>query len=158
MRVGILKQDNGTIPASAWAVESAAQIVDVIKIEPNSLAFEALVREKKAFEQELAAALTPHHEHVQSHECECLQGENGHDRLCESVDPDMDHLEEAVADVQRIAQTKIFGDHFNKPEVIDFVRSTLGSHFATVKNIERSYHADRHPHTPQAQEFRARNG
>lgn len=158
MRVGILKQDNGSIPASVWAAESAAQIVDVIRIEPNSLAFQALMNEKRTFQQELAVALTSHHEHVQSHECHCLDSENGLDRLCESVDPDMEHLDEAVREVQKIAQNKIFGEHFNKPEVIEFVRSTLGSHFATVKNIERSYHADRNPDTPQAKEFRARNG
>jgi hypothetical protein len=42
--------------------------------------------------------------------------------------------------------------------VVQFVRGTLGSHFATVKNIERSQHADNHAHTEQAQAFRQKNG
>lgn len=153
MKVGILTTNGGPHPAEKWAEQTAAQIVDVIQIEPNSLAFDALTNQKNAFETEIAAALTDTHETVQQHEKAAIN-EHGFARLSHDITPEETHINEAVGHVQAIADTKLFGPHFHKPEVVEFLRHTIGSHFATAKHIERSWHADRNIHAPEAQEFK----
>lgn len=153
MKVGILTTNGGPHPASKWAEQTAAQIADVIVIDPNSLAFEALTAQKQEFENELTVALEDHHELVQSHELGKIE-EHGDARLAHDIIPEQEHIDDAVAEVQAVADTKIFGSHFRKPEVVAFLEHTIGSHFATSKHIHRSWHADRNPHTPEAKAFR----
>ncbi|MGZ4849805.1 MAG: hypothetical protein ACXV2C_00265 [Candidatus Bathyarchaeia archaeon] len=154
MKVGILTTNGGPHPAWKWAEQSAAQIVDIIQIEPNSLAFDELNAQKTDFEKEISAALLDHHTKVQTHEKDAIV-EHGMDRLSHPIAPEEDHLLEAVDRVIAIAKTKLFGSHFSKPEVQTFVKDTLGSHFSTVRHIERSWHADRNPDAPEAQAFKA---
>lgn len=157
MRVGILTTNGGPHPASKWAEQSAAMIADVIQIEPTALGFTELTAQKVDFENEVSAALHNDHDFVQWNEREALET-HGMVRLSHSTDPDLEHLETAVDKVVAVAKTKVFGSHFEKPEVRAFVRSTLGSHFASVKHIERSWHADRNPDAPEAQAFKAQAG
>jgi hypothetical protein len=154
MRVGILTTNHGPHPAAKWAEQSAAMIADVIQIEPTALGFAELNAQKAEFENEVSAALHSDHEAVQTDERDAIAA-HGMARLSHSTDPDLEHLDAAVEKVVAVAKTKIFGSHFDKPEVKAFVRTTLGQHFATSKHIERSWHADRNPDSPEAQAFKA---
>lgn len=153
MKVGILATNNGPHPADKWAEQTAAQIADIIQVEPNSLAFNELTAAKNDFENEIRTALVVHHTTVQDHEKAQIV-EHGMSRLEHPIEPEMVHVDDAAADVTAIAKTKIFGSHFNKPEVQDYVRQTIGSHFASVRHVERSWHADRNADTPEAQAFK----
>lgn len=155
MKVGILVTDGGPHPADKWAEQSAAQIADIIHIEPDSIAFNELTAQKTEFEKEVAAALTDHHDAVQKHEIAAID-EHGMDRLGHPIAPEAEHLDAAVDAVKQVASTKIFGSHFAKPEVTAFVKETLGSHFASAKHVERSWHADCNADHPQAKAFRAK--
>lgn len=153
MRVGIMVTNHGSHSASKWASESAAQITDVIVIEPGSIVFDTMIAAKAKLAIDLEAALSSHHDTVQSHEKAAIE-RHGYDRLEHPIAPESDHLDEAVASVLSVSDTSMFAAHFRKPEVMQFVRSTLGSHFASVRQIERSTHADKAPHEPKVKAFR----
>ena len=156
-RVGIMITNGGTHAPAKWAAESAAQIVDVIVIEPDSIVRDTMVREKDVLAANIETALIPFHKFVQDDENEKLD-EVGETRLNESNQPDMEHLDQAVEAVQAVADKTIFGPHFRKPEVRPFIVQTLGSHFTTVRHSERSWYADKHPDSEQTKIFRARTG
>jgi hypothetical protein len=155
MRVGVMVTNNGTHSAQKWAAESAAQIVDVIKIEPESIVFQSMTAEKARLEGLIEAALVAHHDANQKNEVDAIE-EHKFDRLDHPTRPDESQLADAVASVQAVASQTMFGEHFHKPEVIKFVESTIGSHFATVKQIERSQFADKNLNHPKAKAFKAR--
>ena len=155
MKVGILTTDGGPHPADKWAEQTAAQISDIIHVEPNSLAFEELTKQKNDFEKTITSVLTSHHSIVQLHEKSAL-AEHGTARLNHPLVPEKQHVDDAANSVLAIAKTKIFGSHFSKPEVVSFVKDTIGSHFATSQQIERSWHADNNADTPEAQAFKAK--
>ena len=157
MRVGVMVTDNGSHPPEKWAAESAAQIVDVIQIEPNSIAFSEMSNEKTKLGELIKTALVKHHNTNQKLELFAIE-EQEFDRFDVTTDPDEDVLSEALADVQECAAQTLFASHFQKPEVVKFVRSTLGSHFATVKQIERSQFADKHLNHPKAKAFKGNQG
>jgi hypothetical protein len=153
MRVGIMVTNHGTHPPEKWATESAAQIVDVIQIDADSIVYDSMSSEKSKLEGLIEAALVDHHDVVRNHELECIDCDQ-HDRLDASTDPEAHHLADAVAAVQACSDQTMFKAHFRKPEVVKFVESTLGSHFATVKHIERSQFADDNIDHPKAQAFK----
>lgn len=155
MRVGIMATNGGAHPPQKWAAESAAQITDVIQIAPDSIVFDSMTAAKSKFQDDIEAALVAHHDTVQDHEQDAID-QHGHDRLGHALAPEQEHLDEAVKAVQAVADTTMFAAHFRKPEVQQFVRSTLGSHFASVRQIERSIHADENPNVAQAKAFRDR--
>jgi hypothetical protein len=157
MRVGILTHNGGPVPPEKWAKETAAQLVDIIEIEPNSLAYDALSTQKREFEDELNNLLVPYHTEVQTSENDALQ-KHGDDHLESSLTPDSEQLSKAVQAVRDAAHKKIFGSHFDKPEVVDFVRHTVGSHMATIRHIHRLYHIDHNPLTEQGKNYRQRWG
>ena len=141
MRVGIMITDGGPHSSEKWAKETAAQIVDCIVIEPDSLAFDALSDQKVAFEKELAVALEASHLEIEDRELTLL-ADDGMDRVAQPLEPNKEILDQACADVSKVAKGKLFERHFERPEVKKFVRSTISSHFATVKHIHRSWHVD----------------
>lgn len=141
MRVGVMTTNGGSHPVEKWAAESAAQIVDVIVIDPDSIVFETVAAAKSKFQELLKETLVEDHACVQAHEVAAIT-EHGHARLSYDLEPEEDHLTQAVDAVQSLADATMFGPHFRKPEVRTFVRSTLRSHFTTVKQIERSWYAD----------------
>lgn len=142
MRVGILVTNHGSHPPHKWAAETAAQIADVIVIDPTSIVFDSMSAAKSQFQEDLEKALVASHGTVQSHEADALQ-EHGADRYDHPIAPEDDHINEAVAAVSAVADKTMFASHFRKPDVQAFVRSTLHSHFATVRQIERSWHLDK---------------
>lgn len=148
--------NGGSHAPEKWAAESAAQITDVIVIEPTSIAFDAMTTAKASFEADVETALVGIHDTVQSHEVSALD-KHGTDRLVHDLAPEDDHINAAVAAVTAVADKTMFAAHFRKPEVQAFIRSTLGSHFATVKHIERSWVADKNPDDEKSKIFRARN-
>jgi hypothetical protein len=154
MKVGILTTDGGSHPPAKWAEQTAGQIADIISIDPNSVAFDELTAQKNAFEKEITETLTAHHDTVQKHEQTQLS-EVGMDRLTHPLLPEDQHLDDAVNSVDNVAQTKIFGSHFKKPEVQHYVKQVIGSHMASIQHIERSWHADKNPDHEHAKAFKA---
>lgn len=144
MRVGVMITNGGSHDSEKWAAESAAQITDVIVIDPTSIVFDAMTAAKAQFESDVEAALIVPHDTVRSHEVAAID-KQGSARLTKPLTPEDDHLNEAVAAVLAVAAKSVFAAHFSKPEVQAFVRSTLQSHFETVKHIERSWYADKNP-------------
>jgi hypothetical protein len=142
MRVGIMVTNHGSHSPEKWAAESAAQIVDIIQIEPTSVAYHSLTIEKTKVMNEIEQVLVKHHDAVQKRELNKLE-EHGTDRFDHEIAPNVELHEAAVADVLKATEMTMFAEHFRKPEVVKFVRSSLGSHFASVKHVERSWYADR---------------
>ena len=157
MRVGVMVTNNGSHPPEKWAAESASQIVDVIQIDPNSIAFNEMNNEKTKLGELIKTALAKHHSTNQKLEVYAIE-EKEFDQFDATTDPDEDVLGEAIVTVQECAAQTLFASHFQKPEVVKFVRSTLGSHFATVKQIERSQFADKHINHPKAKAFKEHQG
>lgn len=155
MKVGLLITNHGPHPPEKWAEQTAAQLVDIIQVEPDSLAYEVLTAQKVELEAELMQILTDDHSSVQTHERDAI-AEQGMARLEEPLHPDTPHLGDAVYKVIARAKTKIFGAHFNKPEVVKFVQDVIGSHFGSVRYVERSWHADRNADQPEAQAFKTK--
>lgn len=142
MRVGIMVTNGGSHPVEKWAAQSASQIADVIVIAPDSIVFDSMTAAKTKFQDDLETALVDHHDVVHSHENQALKND-GAAHLDSTLDPEAEHLDEAVAAVSAVAEQTMFAAHFRKPEVQAFVRSTLKSHFSSVKHIERSWYADK---------------
>ena len=141
MRVGIMVTNNGSHPPEKWASESAAQLVDIIQLEPSAMGYHALVAEKARLAGKFEKALVPHFKKIQDREKDKLE-EDGEARLKDDVVPNMDILDEAVESVLSTTADSMFSDHFEKAEVKKFVKSSIGSHMATVKDVERSWYTD----------------
>jgi hypothetical protein len=154
MRVGIMITNGGPHPADKWAEQTAERIVDIIQVEATSPVYDAALAAKAAFKDAIAAGLELHHDDAQTHERGQL--DLGGERLNHDLDPTA-HLDAAVQAVLDAAKGTMFELHFAKPQVRDFVRSTVGSHLATVMHIERSWHADKNPDCPHCQAWRARH-
>lgn len=163
MRVAILVTDNGPHPPATWANATAGQLVDIIQVAENSPVFEAAEAAKKALCAAIEKALVSHHAALQAHERGKI-AEHGGARLMHKLSGTLDHpedpaglLDATVATVQACAQGTMFAAHYRKPPVAAFIRKAVGRHFATAMHIERSWHADRNPDDPHAQEFRAQH-
>jgi hypothetical protein len=152
MRVGIMVTNHGSHPPEKWAAESAQQIADIIVIEPSSPAYDAMLQAKSKLTSDLEAALVKDFTDVQD-EAKATLAKDGDKALNTPIENDLDG---AVATVLAVTDASIFASHYRKPEVQAFIKSTLHSHFTSVKQIERSWHADKNPNTPEAKAFRAR--
>ena len=134
--VGFLITNGGAHPPKDWAEMTAQHIVDVIQIEPSSPVFDAANAAKENLKKSLAEHLHDHHADVQDSEKENLT-KNG---LSQEIKVDH-HLEDVVQTVLDCVKGTMFESHFHKSEVVTFVASTLLSHFHTVAQIERQWHA-----------------
>ena len=141
---GILITNGGVHPADKWAAHTAAQIADLIQVDEASESPEAGAarRAKPRFELDLADALESHHRGIQESERAALVS-GGAERLDAPLAVKTDDLDEAVSAVEEAAEGTPFEAHFTDPQVQDVVRQIVGTHFATVMSIERSWHADR---------------
>lgn len=147
MRVGVMVTNGGSHPPEKWAEESAKQIVDVIQIEPTYPNAEAALQAKNVLRDKIAAALVKHHTAVQDHTKDHLQ-KHGHDLAAPLNEIDLTPhvefaLDDAIKTVLETSKGTMFEQHFAQPHVVKFVQNTIGSHFATVAQIEHSWHRDR---------------
>ena len=155
MKVKVMITNGGTHPPEKWAEQTAEQLVDVIQIEPTYPNYEVALQDKNVLKGKLMEAMVKHHGNVQDRERDQLKASS--ERLTHDLAPHQSHLEETLADVNAVFQASQFSAHFAKPEVQQFVRSTIASHFASAMHIERSHHADRNPDDQHAKAFRAQH-
>ncbi len=164
MQVGVMITNGGPHPADKWAVTTAGQILMAV----FSQAAAETVGARK-LELALLDILLDHHENVQTHERGKLD-EHGLDRLAQPVDPHPHCpavVAAIVAEAKKIGKVQVpdpdkpgelktidLGDHFEKPEVQKVLAGLIGAHFATAMDIERSWHADRNAHHPEAKAYR----
>ncbi len=146
--IGVLVTDGGPHPPEKWAEVTASQIVDDIATHAPQTG----VGESQEFRDKLVAILTPHHGRVQESERGALVHVPG--RMQHDLDP-TPHLSDPLAEIVAAAQGHTFGAYFTRPETQEYLRRVIGTHFATAMQIERSWHADRNPNTPEARAFRA---
>jgi hypothetical protein len=140
--------DGGPHPPEMWAEATADQIIDISAQAPESK-----LQEAREFRTKLVTILTGHHDMVQQHERGKLV-ERGAAHLTTEIDPSQ-HVDDPVADVVAASRGYSFEAHFAKPEVQDYLRQTIGNHFATAIHIERSWHADADPEHEASVAFRA---
>jgi hypothetical protein len=140
--IRFMATDGGDHSADAWAVISADQICDLIRIDPASGSAEASAARVALarLRADLVAALTPHHAAQQRHEDAALVSEP--QWLLQPHDP-APRLERAFGAVLAATAGTPFAGHFADPRVRQVVRGILGSHLATIADARRSWHADR---------------
>lgn len=147
MQITVLKTDFGPHPASKWA---EVTVDHVVKVDPN--ASEAELQAGNKLRHDLIEVLEKHHGVVQEHE----RGKLGEDmlRLHENLDPLDEHVEDAMDEINRVAEKSDYAYHFKQPAVQAYVRQVLKEHFATSMDVERSWHADRNADHPVVKEYR----
>lgn len=132
----VMITDGGPHPAEKWAQVTAQTILDDIAANAPQTG----IGEAMAFRADLEALLTGHHADVQDSERAKLDGDDAH----RAGDPDpAPHLGPAVEAIVALARTHNLADYFNRPETQEYLRRTIGGHFATAMDIERSWHAVR---------------
>ncbi len=168
MQVGVLKTDGGPHTAEQWAAVTSGRIVGLFAVIPGSKNVVELQIAKDRLRVQIYEICLKFHEKVQHGERTVLaQGE--HERLRWMADPN-DHCDPEEC-VQRIlsavyevlekcdridlvsdAPELVWG--LNKPpvkdEVINCVRHAVHCDMNTIINIERDWHALRHPERPES--------
>lgn len=163
MQVGkIMITNGGPHPSDKWAETTAEQIVDLIQIDPDSDSPDAKAARlaKPRLKLDIAEALDPHHAGVQAHERGKLE-EHGLDRLSHPLVPEAKHIEDALAAVLAKTKGTPFEAHFADAKVQEVLRHTIGGHFVTSQDIERSTHADKnsdHEHARAYHKARREHG
>lgn len=144
MHATALITNGGPHPSDKWAAVTADHICRLIEIDESSVTPEAIAarKAKPRFELALADALDGHHATVQDHEKGALV-EHGVDRYGHPLDPQAQHMDEALAAVLAVAKGTPFEDGVASDEFQAAVLAILGSHFATSIDIERKWHRDR---------------
>lgn len=132
---GIMVTNGGPHPPEKWAEQTASQIIDIAESAPGGLLAEA-----RTFRAKIVDILTGHHFSVQVVERGHL-GLHGMARHAHPIDPSP-HVDDPVAEIVEAAADTSFESHFARPEVQDYIRQTIGNHFATVIDVERKWHLD----------------
>ena len=148
---GMLMITNGAPhPAEKWAEATARLIVDVADNIAGERRGAAIKLQGAVIE-----ALEKHHNLVQKGERGKISSD-GHSRLGTQINAE-DHLSvaDAVAEIQECAKGTQWESDFAKPEAVAHIDKLLRQHFHTSMAIERSWHADRNPTTPEAIAFRS---
>ncbi|TMI98472.1 MAG: hypothetical protein E6G97_25960 [Alphaproteobacteria bacterium] len=167
--VALMITNGGPHPADKLAASTAWKIVDLVRISDDPIdpklpdidrgAIEAnretFRQARTAFEAAIAALLEKHHHDVQHHERGKLK-EKGNARLEE------DHDHEACgsglcSEVVALTVGTVLQAHFARPETQARVIEILDSSLGHTAHIERSWHADRHPHDDHSKAFKARH-
>jgi hypothetical protein len=140
---GIMITNGGPHPMDKWAAETASNIAGLIQIDDASDSDAARVarRAKPRFELDLADVLELHHTRIQQAERAALKdvGSLRYDMPFAIGD---DLMSAAVDDVAKAAVGTPFEEHFKEPQVQSVVRGIIGTHFASIMDIERQIHAD----------------
>lgn len=140
----IMITNGGPHPPAKWAVVTAEHICPIDGAMEGDRLLEA-----RQLQVKIAQALIPHHTAVQDHERGCLKAD-GDDHFNTPLGPQPDHLDAAVDAIVAASVGSPWESHFAKPEVQAAVRQEVGRHFTTVQDVERQWHADKHPHHEKA--------
>jgi len=132
----IMITDGGPHPPDKWAQVTTQTILDDI----TANAPQTGVGEAQDFRRALEELLTDHHGAVQSHERRALEADMAH--LATPLDP-APHLERTVQAIVALARQCSFAGYFERPETQEYLRRTIGTHFATAMHVERAWRADR---------------
>lgn len=147
MQLTVMVTHGGPHPAEKWADRTANDIVQIADDVADDIKAAAY-----ALRAELIAVLMGEHARVQEEERRCLADD--HEHLVTKLDP-AEHAARAVEKVLDKGMASSWGEHFKRPEVRHHVHQTLHQHFGSSMDIERSWHADRNPHTEAAKAYRA---
>lgn len=152
MVMHLMITDDGPHSAADWANVTADHIIQIASTAP-----EALMREAQEFRGKLVELLEGHHGAVQAAERSLLENRGGASRLKSAATDDVQEhaLDDMADEIVTLAKPYSFGEHFARAETRAYVRDVLANHFATSMHIERSWHADKNPDTPEAKAFRA---
>jgi hypothetical protein len=150
MQGHFLVTDDGPHPPEKWAEVTADHIIAI-----SEQAEETKVVEAQRFREKLVDLLTRLHDSTQKNERGQLEAE-GVGRLAAELDPGEEDLEGPAGEIIQLAAGFSFEDHFQKPETKEHLKNVLRSHHASQVFIERSWHADRNPDSPEAKEFHAK--
>jgi hypothetical protein len=149
MQPRVLITNGGAHPADKWAALTAEMIGDMIEVDPDSATSAAVAarRAKPRFVLDLADVLNGYHAAVQMNERARLIAE-GERRLVAPLDPHggpVDTPVEAAEAIARAAAATPFAAHFASDQVKAVVANLVADHHVKIMDIERSWHADRHP-------------
>ena len=143
----VMITNNGPHPPDVWAQASAEHICPIGPDVTGERRIAALV-----LQAAIQTALEKHHAQVMQDEKSKLVANPA--RMLEAVDG-ADYTNDAMAAIQVAAHGTDWEAHFVDPAVHDQVLTELERHFSTVQHIERSWHADKNAHLPEAAQFRA---
>jgi hypothetical protein len=156
--IRFMSTNGGDHSAVAWAMISADQICDLIRIDPasGSAAASAARVALGRLRAELVAVLAPQHAELQRDEDAALKRDAR--RLLAPHDPTQ-RLERALAAVFTATAETPFAAHFAGSRVREVVRGIIGSHLVTMAAARRSWRADQlvaaQPSHEAARQFQA---
>lgn len=168
MRIGIITTDGGPHPAEKLASATAWKIADLVRVSDaapdpalSEIERQAILENRARFtaargmlEVQVTQILLRHHSTVQNAERDALK-EHGSKRL----DASHDHACDSVcAEVVAATKGTALEAHFARPETQARIHEILHLDSAHNAHVERSWHADRHPHDAHSKAFRARHG
>lgn len=141
----LLVSEHGTHTPDQWAVATTKQ---VFPVEDAKFTGDKLV---DAHRKELALIelFSKHHAWHQSDEKTKLAANAEH-----IVSPLKTDAKSIVSKVIEIMDGSSWQDHFSQPEVQSAVESVISSHTLTNRDVERSWHADTHPHCEYARQYK----
>lgn len=146
----ILTTDFGPHPHDKWALCTARELVPLAGVKDAARQIAA-----QRLQADMAEALEPHHQGVQTSERDGLKA-NGDAHFDNEYDPTA-HAAAALDAVLAVSKGTLWEDHFAAPGVPQVVLSVLARHFHTSSSIERMWHADRNQGSAVAQAFKARH-
>lgn len=157
MQPGVMITNGGPHPADKWAAMTASHIAGLIAIDEASTSPPAVAarKAKPRFELALAELLEVFHGNVQKRERDLLAA-HGDAQLAKPIDPNdgvIDTPVEVAEAVAKAAADTPFAAHFALDQVKTVVAHIVDDHFGKVIDIERSWHADRHPASATAQAY-----
>lgn len=142
MQIGVMITNGpGGHPSWKHAEVTAEQLV--IDPKPEAENYAEKVEAAALLRHQLKTELEAHHEKVKHHELGKLK-EHGLARHDHPLEPEDEHLDDAIATVLRLTKGTILEAHYARPEVQEAMRHVIAIHFRTQQHIHRSEHLAQH--------------
>lgn len=147
----VMVTNGGDHPPEKWADVTATNIANLIQVDPDKPGDTDADRSRKTtarrakdrLQLDVADILTPHYDRNQKFERGKLAAE-GDARIAGPFSA-YDKKDEVVAAVVAASVDTAFAEHFAKPEVQVVIGKEIDDHFAHMKWVTRSWHADKNP-------------
>ncbi len=143
----VMITDHGPHPPDLWAQATGEHIVRIGDDVTGTRLLAA-----RALQERVIGVLVSHHDAVQ-------QDERG--QLAASpaqFQAELDRtsrVDEIIPEIQAAAAGTEWAAHFADPDIVTMLKQEIGRHFATSRDIERGWHANRNPMLPEAMAWRA---